>query len=256
VKRGPPDASGYWWSLPIVAETYDGYLNDTNGFHVKPSHAFEALESAKSGPVAEGNVGGGTGMICYGFKGGIGSASRKLDQNSGGYTVGVLVQANFGRRNQLRIAGVPVGTEITEGTLSSNDGGPRDDVGSIIIVVATDAPLLSHQLKRLARRAALGVARTGSSSGNGSGDIFVAFSTANPEAAKPTAAVQLTMLPNDRMNPLFEATVQATEEAIVNALLAAETMTGIDGHKVIALPHDRLKQVMKKYNRLAEPKEK
>ena len=252
VKRGPPDASGYWWSLPIVAETYDGYLNDTNGFHVKPTHAFEALDSAKSGPVAEGNVGGGTGMICYGFKGGIGSASRKLDQSSGGYTVGVLVQANFGRRNQLRIAGVPVGTEITEGTLSSNDGGPRDDVGSIIIVVATDAPLLSHQLKRLARRAALGIARTGSSSGNGSGDIFVAFSTANPEAAKPTAAVQLTMLPNDRMNPLFEATVQATEEAIVNALLAAETMTGVDSHKVIALPHDRLKQVMKKYNRLIE----
>jgi D-aminopeptidase len=253
VKRGAPDASGYWWSLPIVAETYDGYLNDTNGFHVKPSHAFEALDGAKSGPVIEGNVGGGTGMICYGFKGGIGSASRKLDQNSGGYTVGVLVQANFGRRNQLRIAGVPVGAEITEGTLSSNDGGAlRDDVGSIIIVVATDAPLLSHQLNRLARRAALGVARTGSSSGNGSGDIFVAFSTANPEAAKPTGIIQLTMLPNDRMNPLFEATVQATEEAIVNALVAAETMTGIDNHKVIALPHDRLKQVMRKYNRLVE----
>jgi D-aminopeptidase len=257
VKRGAPDASGYWWSLPIVAETYDGYLNDTNGFHVKPNHAFEALDGAKSGPVIEGNVGGGTGMICYGFKGGIGSASRKLDQNSGGYTVGVLVQANFGRRNQLRIAGVPVGAEITEGTLSSNDGGAlRDDVGSIIIVVATDAPLLSHQLKRLARRAALGVARTGSSSGNGSGDIFVAFSTANPEAAKPTGILQLTMLPNDRMNPLFEATVQATEEAIVNALVAAETMTGIDNHKVIALPQERLKQVMKKYNRWVEPKEK
>ena len=256
VKRGPPDASGYWWSLPIVAETYDGYLNDVNGFHVKPSHAFDALDGAKPGPVTEGNVGGGTGMVCYGFKGGIGTASRKLDQNAGGYTVGVLVQANFGRRNQLRIAGVPVGTEITEGTLSSNDGGPRDDVGSIIIVVATDAPLLSNQLKRLARRAALGVARTGSSSGNGSGDIFVAFSTANPEAAKPTGTIQLTMLPNDRMNPLFEATVQATEEAIVNALIAAETMTGVDGHKVIALPHDRLKQVMKKYNRSAEAKEK
>jgi L-aminopeptidase/D-esterase-like protein len=256
VKRGPPDASGYWWSLPIVAETYDGYLNDVNGFHVKPSHAFEALDGAKPGPVAEGNVGGGTGMVCYGFKGGIGTASRKVDQNAGGYTVGVLVQANFGRRNQLRIAGVPIGTEITEGTLSSNDGGPRDDVGSIIIVVATDAPLLSNQLKRLARRAALGVARTGSSSGNGSGDIFVAFSTANPEAAKPTGTIQLTMLPNDRMNPLFEATVQATEEAIVNALIAAETMTGIDGHKVIALSHDRLKQVMKKYNRLAEAKDK
>ena len=256
VKRGPPDASGYWWSLPIVAETYDGYLNDINGFHVKPSHAFDALDGARPGPVTEGNVGGGTGMVCYSFKGGIGTSSRKLDQNAGGYIVGVLVQANFGRRNQLRIAGVPVGTEITEGTLSSSEGGPRDDVGSIIIVVATDAPLLSHQLKRLARRAALGVARTGSSSGNGSGDIFVAFSTANPEAAKPTGTIQLTMLPNDRMNQLFEATVQATEEAIVNALIAAESMTGIDGHKVIALPRDRLNQVMKKYNRLAEPKDK
>ena len=254
VKRGPPDASGYWWSLPIVAETYDGHLNDINGFHVKPVHAVEALDGAKAGPVAEGNVGGGTGMVCYGFKGGIGTASRKLDQNAGGYTVGVLVQANFGRRNQLRIAGVPVGTEITEGALSSNDGGMRDDVGSIIIVVATDAPLLSHQLKRLARRAALGVARTGSSSGNGSGDIFVAFSTANPEAAKPTGTIQLMMLPNDRMNPLFEATVQATEEAIVNALIAAETMTGVDGHKVIALPHERLIQVLKKYNRATESK--
>ncbi|HSE36641.1 MAG TPA: P1 family peptidase [Blastocatellia bacterium] len=256
VKHGPPDASGYWWSLPIVAETYDGYLNDINGFHVKPSHAFEALDGAKAGPVAEGNVGGGTGMICYGFKGGIGTSSRKVDQNAGGYTVGVLVQANFGRRNQLRIAGVPVGTEITESTLGSADAGVRDDVGSIIIVVATDAPLLSHQLKRLARRAALGVARTGSSSGNGSGDIFVAFSTGNPGASKPEGTVQLTMLPNDRMNSFFEATVQATEEAIVNALIAAETMTGADGHKVIALPHDRLIQVMKKYNRLAEAKDK
>ena len=164
----------------------------------------------------------------------------------------MLVQANFGRRNQLRIAGVPVGNEITEGALSSNDGAHARRVGSIIIVVATDAPLLPHQLKRLARRAALGVARTGSSSGNGSGDIFVAFSTANPDAAKHDRTVQLTMLPNDRMNPLFEATVQATEEAIVNALIAAETMTGVDNHKVVALPHDRLKQVMKKYNRLAE----
>jgi len=250
VKRGAPDVSGYWWSLPIVAETYDGYLNDINGFHVKPNHVFEALDSAKSGSVVEGNIGGGTGMICYGFKGGIGTASRKLDANAGGYTVGVLVQANFGRRNQLRIAGVPVGTEITEGTLSSNNGGPRDDVGSIIIVVATDAPLLAHQLKRLARRAALGVARTGSSSGNGSGDIFVAFSTANAGASKQEGTIQLTMLPNDRMNPLFEATVQASEEAIVNALVAAETMIGVDGHKVIALPHDRLREVMRKYNRL------
>ena len=256
VKQGRPDPSGYWWSLPMVAETYDGYLNDVNGFHVKPEHAFQALEGAKTGVIPEGNVGGGTGMVCYGFKGGIGTASRKLDQNSGGYTVGVLVQANFGRRNQLRIAGVPVGTEITEGRLSSLDGSPRDDVGSVIIVVATDAPLVAHQLKRLARRAALGVARTGSTSGDGSGDIFVAFSTANPEAAKTTGTVQLTMLPNDRMNPLFEATVQATEEAIVNALAAAETMTGVDNHKVISLPHDRLKQVLKKYNRLVDRNER
>jgi D-aminopeptidase len=257
VKQGPPDPSGYWWSLPIVAETYDGFLNDVNGFHVKPDHVFQALDGAKTGAVPEGNVGGGTGMVCYGFKGGIGTASRRLDQNAGGYTVGVLVQANFGRRNQLRIAGVPVGTEITEGTRSSSLAGPlSEDVGSVIIVVATDAPLIAHQLKRLARRAALGVARTGSTSGDGSGDIFVAFSTANPEAAKTTGTIQLTMLPNDRMNPVFEATVQATEEAIVNALIAAETMTGADNHKVIALPHDRLREVMKKYNRLAEPKDK
>ena len=255
VKRGPPDASGYWWSLPIVAETYDGFLNDINGFHVKANHAFEALDGAKSGPVTEGNIGGGTGMICYGFKGGIGTSSRKVDQNAGGYTVGVLVQANFGRRNQLRIAGVPVGTEITEGARSSTLTGPlSEDIGSIIIVVATDAPLIAHQLKRLARRAALGVARTGSTSGDGSGDIFVAFSTANPGASKTGGTVQLTMLPNDRMNPIFEATVQATEEAIVNALIAAETMTGVDGHKVIALPHDRLREVLKKYNRLNESK--
>jgi L-aminopeptidase/D-esterase-like protein len=253
VKLGRPDPSGYWWSLPVVAETYDGYLNDVNGFHVKPEHVFQSLDGAKAGPVAEGNVGGGTGMVCYGFKGGIGTASRKLSENAGGYTVGVLVQANFGARNQLRIAGAPVGTEITEGTRSSNVAGPmKEDVGSIIIVVATDAPLISNQLKRLARRAAMGVARTGSSSGNGSGDIFIAFSTANPEAAKPMGTIQLTMLPNDRMNPLFEATVQATEEAIVNALVAAETMTGANNHKVIALPHDRLKEVMRKYNRLVE----
>ena len=252
VKKGAPDASGYWWSLPVVAETYDGYLNDVNGFHVKEKNAFEALDSAKSGAVIEGNVGGGTGMICYGFKGGIGTASRKLSERAGGYTVGVLVQANFGRRNQLRIAGVPVGTEITEGTIAGDRGPLAEDVGSVIIVVATDAPLIAHQLKRLARRAALGVARTGSSSGNGSGDIFIAFSTANPDANKPDGLANVAMLGNDRMNPLFEATVQATEEAIVNALIAAETMVGADGHKVIAIPHDRLKQVLKKYNRLVE----
>jgi L-aminopeptidase/D-esterase-like protein len=236
------------WVLPVVAETYDGFLNDAHGFHVKEEHVVAALESAKGGAVAEGNVGGGTGMTCCEFKGGIGTASRKLTDKEGGYTVGVLVQANFGSRKQLRIAGVPVGEEITEGAFR-----PKES-GSIIIVVATDAPLLPHQLKRLARRAALGLARTGSVAGNGSGDIFLAFSTANPAAAKKEGLAELTMLPNDRMNPLFDATVQATEEAIVNALVAAETMVGRDGHKAVALPHDRLKEVLKKYNRLAEAK--
>jgi D-aminopeptidase len=251
VQRGGPDASGYWWSLPVVAETYDGFLNDVNGFHVKPEHVFQALENARPGPVAEGNVGGGTGMVCYEFKGGIGTASRKLDERSGGYTVGVLVQCNCGGREQLRIAGVPVGREISgnkvwSGAASSNQA----DIGSIIITVATDAPLLSHQLKRLVRRASLGLARTGSTSGNDSGDIFIAFSTANARAAKPSGLTQLTVLPNERMDPLFEATVQATEEAIVNALVAAETMTGVDNHTAVAIPHDRLKEVLRKYNRL------
>ncbi|MGD0922405.1 MAG: P1 family peptidase [Terriglobia bacterium] len=252
VKRGGPDDSGYWWSLPVVAETYDGFLNDVNGFHVKPEHTLQALDGARPGPVAEGNVGGGTGMVCYEFKGGIGTASRQLDARSGGYTVGVLVQCNCGGREQLRIAGVPVGREIAgdkvwSGAASSNQA----DTGSIIITVATDAPLLPHQLKRLARRASLGLARTGSTSGNGSGDIFIAFSTANARAAKPSGTSQLNMLPNDRMDPIFEATVEATEEAIVNALVAAETMTGVDHHKAIAIPHDRLKEVLRKYNRLA-----
>ncbi len=246
VERGVPDAWGYWWSLPVVAETYDGYLNDVNGFHVRPEHVFQALAGARSGPVEEGNVGGGTGMICHGFKGGIGTASRKLGRRAGGYVVGVLVQANYGARKQLRIAGVPVGREIPERSPWA------DDSGSIIIVVATDAPLLPHQLKRLARRASLGVARMGGTSGNESGDIFIVFSTANPGAAKPSGIARLEMLPNDRMNPLFDATVQATEEAIVNALVAAETMTGADNHTVIAIPHERLRAVLKKYNRLED----
>jgi L-aminopeptidase/D-esterase-like protein len=251
VKRGGPDESGYWWSLPVVAETYDGFLNDVNGFHVKPEHTLQALESARPGPVAEGNVGGGTGMVCYEFKGGIGTASRQLDARAGGYTVGVLVQCNCGGREQLRIAGVPVGREITGNKVWSGAASAKQaDTGSIIITVATDAPLLPHQLKRLARRASLGLARTGSTSGNGSGDIFIAFSTANARAAKPSGVAQLNMLPNDRMDPIFEATVQATEEAIVNALVAAETMTGVDNHKAIAIPHDRLKEVLRKYHRL------
>jgi L-aminopeptidase/D-esterase-like protein len=234
------------WSLPVVAETWDGFLNDINGFHVTEADTAAALDNAKSGPIAEGNVGGGTGMVCYGFKGGTGTSSRKF----GSYTVGVLVQCNCGRRTQLRIAGVPVGQEIQTAIPYAKNGAFRDeDVGSIIIVVATDAPLLPTQLKRLARRASLGLARTGSISGNGSGDIFVAFSTANPQAGTAKGLVNLTMLPNDEMNDAFEATVQATEEAIVNAMLGAQTMTGYQDHKVIALPHAKLQQVLRKYGR-------
>ena len=263
VKHGAPDMEGYWWSLPVVAETWDGWLNDINGFHVKPEHVFHALDSAHSGPVEEGNVGGGTGMICNEFKGGIGTSSRRLDAKDGGYTVGVLVQCNYGRRDQLRIAGVPVGKEIPEhpayeetssvrldAPASSDHAGK--DTGSIIIVIATDAPLIPTQLRRVARRASLGLGRDGSYSGDGSGDIFIAFSTANPDAANPKSIRELRMLPNDSLDSLFLATVQATEEAIVNAMVAAETMTGINGHTAIALPHDRLREVLKKYNRLAE----
>jgi L-aminopeptidase/D-esterase-like protein len=235
------------WLLPVVAETYDGYLNDTHGFHVKEKHVIAALDSAADGPVAEGNVGGGTGMICFEFAGGIGTASRRLGDKQGGYVLGVLVQANFGRRSHLQVAGVPVGREIPEGAFRPQES------GSIIIVVATDAPLLPHQLKRLARRASLGLARTGSISGNGSGDLFLAFSTANPGAARSDGLVQASFLPNERMDPLFEATVQATEEAILNALVAARTITGRDDHQVIALPHERLREILKKYHRLKEP---
>ncbi len=246
VKQGPPDLTGFWWSNPVVAETWDGDLNDINGFHVKPSHAFEALSSARSGPVAEGNVGGGTGMECNGFKGGIGTASRRLGESAGGYTVGALVQCNYGRRGDLRIAGIPVGREI------AGQDSRQEDSGSIIIIVATDAPLVAHQLRRIARRAALGLGRDGSISGNGSGDIFIAFSTANPGAAKPTGISSPSMLPNDRMNPLFEATVQTVEEAIVNSMVAAETMKGANDRVVRALPHEELRRVLKKYNRLVE----
>jgi len=246
VKHGPPDEQGYWWSLPVVAETWDGYLNDVNGFHVKPEDAFHALDTAHGGAVEEGNVGGGTGMICNEFKGGIGTSSRVIDSKYGGYTVGVLVQCNYGRRSQLRIAGVPVGKEIPDHTVWN------DDVGSIIVVVATDAPLIPTQLKRLAKRVSLGLGRDGSYSGDGSGDIFIAFSTANPGAAGPKALHQLTMLPNDQIDPIFLATVQATEEAVINAMVAAETMTGANNRTVIALPHDKLREVLKKYNRLAK----
>jgi L-aminopeptidase/D-esterase-like protein len=241
------------WSLPVVAETWDGYLNDINGFHVKPDHVLAALDSARSGVVAEGNTGGGTGMVCYGFKGGTGTASRVLSGEDGGYTVGVLVQCNCGRRPQLTIAGVPVGKEIPEGAPHAGSKLPgsetQGDVGSIIIVIATDAPLLPHQLKRLARRASMGLARTGSVSGNSSGDIFIAFSTANPYADAPPGPNVVHTVSNERITPLFTATVEATEEAIVNAMVGAKTMIGIDGHTVNALPHEQLQKVLKKYNR-------
>ena len=251
VKHGTPDMEGYWWSLPVVAETWDGYLNDINGFHVRPEDAFHALDSAHTGAVEEGSVGGGTGMICNEFKGGIGTSSRVLDAKSGGYTVGVLVQCNYGAREELRIAGVNVGREIPEHTVW------KDDVGSIIVVVATDAPLIPTQLKRVARKISLGLGRDGSYSGDGSGDIFLAFSTANPAPDKQSAAANqglrtLTMMPNDSLDPIFLATVQATEEAVVNAMVAADTMKGINDHEVIGLPHDRLRDALKKYNRLAK----
>lgn len=250
VKRGGADPGGFYWSLPVVAETWDGWLNDVNGFHVKPEHVFNALNSAHGGAIEEGSVGGGTGMVCYEFKGGNGTASRKIDIKENKdtpaktFTIGVFVQANFGRRAQLTIAGVPVGKEIP-GEIY------KREAGSCIAVVATDAPLLPHQLKRLARRVSLGLARTGTISGNGSGDLFVAFSTANPKAANPdkvTRAVET--VPNDHLDPIFDAVVQATEEAVINALVNNQSMTGRDNHKVEALPHDRLRELLKKYNRL------
>ena len=234
------------WSLPVVAETWDGYLNDINGFHVQKSDVFSALNTAKPGAVPEGNVGGGTGMVCYGFKGGDGTASRVLAADAGGYTVGVLVQCNCGRRPQLAIAGVPIG-KLIPATPANAALQPewKGDVGSIIIVVATDAPLLPGQLKRLARRATMGLARTGSTSGNSSGDIFLAFSTANRGANKEPGPNSVLTVSNERISPLFQATVEATEEAIVNAMVAAQTMTGVDGHTIQALPHERLAQYMK-----------
>jgi D-aminopeptidase len=250
VARGNADPNGYWWSLPVVGETWDGWLNDVNGFHVKPEHVFHALDSAHAGAVEEGSVGGGTGMICNGYKGGIGTASRRLDAADGGYTIGVLVQCNYGTRDNLRIAGINVGREIPAPEPYTFIPSDIAELGSIIVVVATDAPLLAHQLKRLARRVTLGLGRNGSVSGNGSGDIFIAFSTANSGAAAEGHVVNLQMLPNDSLNPVFRATVEATEEAIVNAMVAARDMVGVDDHRVIALPHDALRAVLKKYNRL------
>ena len=258
------------WGLPVVAETYDGALSDINGFHVKPEHVLAALDGAKGGPVAEGVVGGGTGMVCLGFKGGIGTASRVLPREQGGYTVGVLVQCNFGGRRDLRIAGVPVGEEITDLTpciasAGAAPGGRRrcDDAGrdfdasdinneqgSIIVIVATDAPLLPHQLQRLVKRVSLGIGRQGGFGGNGSGDIFVAFSTANARAAGTPGVAKLEMLSNDVISPLFQLTAWATEAAITNALLAAETTTGANDLRVYAMPRERMLDAMRKYGRL------
>ncbi len=250
VAHGPADATDSWWSLPVVAETWDGWLNDINGFHVKPEHVFHALDSARSGPVEEGAVGGGTGMICNGFKGGIGTSSRRLTDKDGGYMLGVLVQCNYGTRQNLRIAGIPVGREIeSEDPYAFGTLGPRrarlDHRRGGDQRAATAASAEAHRAARVARHRA-----HGSIAGNGSGDIFIAFSTANPAASDVDHVVDLKMLPNDSMDPLFAATVQATEEAIVNAMVAAPDMTGIDGHHVRALPHDELRAVLAKYNRL------
>jgi len=251
-----PIFKDYWFAYPVVAETYDGILNDINGQHVKKEHVFAALDSAKPGPVKEGGVGGGTGMICYGFKGGIGTSSRVINKQAGGYTVGVLVQANHGSRSQLTVSGVPVGKELTD-TLGLKISGittkqkPLEtEVGSIIIVLATDAPLLPSQIKRLAQRIPLGLTRTGAIGGNSSGDIFIAFSTANKDAFSNAEEKQVTTMSNETMNLLFTATIQATEEAIINALFAGETMEGIEGNKVYGLPKEKVVGIMKKYNRL------
>jgi D-aminopeptidase len=235
------------WSLPVVGETWDGTLNDIDGMHVRPEHVLEAIGAASPGPVREGNVGGGTGMICHGFKGGIGTASRVLEEADGGWTVGVLVQANHGARERLRIEGVPVGQELpAEVVPVPGEPGPGRG-GSIIIVAATDAPLLPHQCHRLAQRAGLGVARTGGAGENSSGDIFLAFATGNRGLHGDQLTVPLEMLALERIDPLFYAVIEATEEAIVNAMVAAETMTGRDGTTAHRLDHDRLVEIMSRY---------
>jgi L-aminopeptidase/D-esterase-like protein len=239
------------WSCPVVTETADGWLNDINGFHVKPEHVWQALESASDGPIAEGNVGGGTGMLCYEFKGGTGTSSRKLPEKLGGWTVGALVQSNFGRRYQLTVAGVPVGHYLKENAPFSSGENPfKQDDGSLIIILATDAPLLPHQLKRLAKRASLGMARTGALGGNGSGDIFLAFSTASTGITSGERTAHIKYLPNDYIDTLLFASAYASEEAIINSMIAAKSMTGHNGMKVDALPHDKLIEIMRDYKRL------
>ncbi len=242
----------FWYTYPVVAETYDGFLNDIYGFHVKEENAWEALDSAKSGPLKEGNVGGGTGMMCLGFKGGTGTSSRVFKIKDSTYTVGVLVQANFGAKRNLTIAGVPVGRELKD-TLNYELKAPpsyNPGDGSIIVVLATDAPLLPHQLKRIAARIPLGIGIVGGRGENGSGDIFIAFSTGNPAAFQREDFTKVDELPNDMINPLFDATVQATEEAIINAMVAAETMEGINGNKAYALPHQKVMELLKKWGRV------
>ena len=243
-----------WFAYPLVAETYDGVLNDMYGFHVKPEHVFAALDAAKGGLVAEGNVGGGTGMSCLGFKCGTGTASRVVVFGPQEWTLGVLVQANFGGRNQLTMGGVQVGREITGAEMKMNFGKPGGDDaagrGSIIAIAATDAPLAPHQLRRIAQRISLGIGRTGGTGGNGSGDIFLAFSTANPGAFRRGGATSIQMMSNDDMNGLMDATVDATEEAIINAMIAAKTMTGANGSTIFAIPHDQVRDILRKYGRL------
>ena len=244
----------FWYTYPVVAETYDGFLNDIYGFHVKESNAFEALNSAKSGLIQEGNVGGGTGMCCLGFKGGTGSSSRVVTIDGKNYTVGVLVQSNFGSKDRLTISGVPVGRELKD-TLNYEFKAPpaykkQEGDGSIIVVVATDAPLLPHQLKRIAARVPIGVGKVGGRGENGSGDIFIAFSTANTTAFNREKNTNVEMISNDKINPLFEATVQAVEESIINAMVAAESTEGINGNKAYALPHKKVIEILKKYNRI------
>jgi len=250
IRAAGPDGSGYTWSLPLVAETWDGHLNDINGFHLQARHAEGALEAAIGGSVPEGNVGGGTGMICHEYKCGIGTASRVVNALDSAYTVGVLAQANYGRRDDLRISGVPLGPHMREHRVYTEEDPEAGETGSIIIVVATDAPLLPHQLKRMAKRASLGLARMGSIAGNGSGDIFVAFGTGNP--AGHTGVQQVAMLGNEHMDPLFGAVVQATEEAITNAMIAARDMVGEGGHYAKAIPHDQLQYWLKHYRRLGK----
>jgi D-aminopeptidase len=252
VRAGAPDASGYWWSLPVVAETWDGHLNDINGFHIRAEHVDAALSGARSGPVAEGNVGGGTGMICHEFKCGIGTASRVVAVDKARYTLGVLVQANYGLRDSLLVAGAPVGRHLRDDRIYSAAVRTPHETGSIIIVIATDAPLLPHQLERVSRRAGMGLARMGSSAGNGSGDLFVAFSTANEGALKGAARSQATFLANDFMDPLFAATVEATEEAITNALIAARDMQGTEGHYAKAIDTQALIALLRRYGRVVE----